>query len=240
MWIDAIYDFFSCLENSAIIWWADLFFGQLSRNHRNNNANDLGSSVLGVYFAVFLFTVIHPMLNAQTTKKPNFSINELGLILTNDGGMQMANRCWAETSPDYHWYDNSSACVPPQPKHGKLDVRRSVSLSLECAHSHARTHTDIRQNKINRPYGCAFAKHSIDYLLLLLLLLLLLNAVLYAFLTPVTIFCIHRKCVADLRFRARTYTYTHVHGTHHGESERAKKRLQNDNGSCSLHWGITT
>lgn len=73
-----------------------------------------------------------------------------------------------------------------------------------------------------------------------------LNAVLYAFLTPVTIFCIHRKCVADLRFRARTYTckaYTQrreIKRERERASERVKKRLQNDNGSCSLHWGITT
>lgn len=157
--------------------------------------------------------------------------------------MQMANRCWAETSPDYHWYDNSSACVPPQPKHGKLEVRRSFSLSFSNIHTHTLTHTDIRQNKINRPHGCSFAKHSIDYLLLLLLLLLLLNAVLYAFLTPVTIFCIHRKCVADLRFsRTHLHIYTCTVYTQRRErtSERAKKRLQNDNGSCSLHWGITT
>lgn len=94
-------------------------------------------------------------------------------------------------------------------KHGKLEVSDALFLSL------SNTYTDA--TKI--PYGSSLL-NTIDYLLLLLLLLL--NAVLYAFLTPVTIFCIHRKCVADLRFRARTYTYIHMYT----QSEKANAKWQ--------------
>lgn len=94
-------------------------------------------------------------------------------------------------------------------KHGKLEVSDALFRSL------SNTYTDA--TKI--PYGSSLL-NTIDYLLLLLLLLL--NAVLYAFLTPVTIFCIHRKCVADLRFRARTYTYIHMYT----QSEKANAKWQ--------------